>query len=321
MFCIGSLRLDNYLIMAPMAGITNLPFRLMMKRMDAGLVTTEMISAMGLTLKKGKTLGYLKSHSGEKPLAVQIFGSSPSVMAAAAQIALESGADILDINMGCPVKKVVKTGAGAALLRDRIKVEKIVSAVRLACPIPLTVKIRTGWSPDQPSALEIAKVIEGCGADAITIHPRFASQGFSGEADWAWIERLKEKINISIIGNGDILEPSDALEMKRQTGCDGVMIGRGAVANPWIFKQILQKRKGLPISEPSLSERKSFIMEHYGLLSDYMDEHRAALAMRGILHRHTKGLPNSSRFRNRVNQVKDLETLTAIMDNIKDELV
>jgi nifR3 family TIM-barrel protein len=286
----------------------------MVKKMGAGLVFTEMVSAMGLALKADKTRRYLKSDPYEKPLAVQIFGSRPDVMARAADMAQEAGADIIDINMGCPVKKVVKTGAGAALLKDPKRVEEIVSSVRLACSVPLTVKIRAGWSPDNFVACEIARIIEGAGADAVTIHPRFTTQGYSGMADWTLISRVKEKVKIPVIGNGDIINPSDSLKMRNQTGCDGVMIGRAAVRNPWIFRQILQMENGLPVEEPDIKERRSIIMEHFGLLSDSMNEHRAALCMRGLLLRYTKGLPMSSRFRDKFTGIKDLKSLVSTMD-------
>jgi nifR3 family TIM-barrel protein len=286
----------------------------MVKKMGAGLVFTEMVSAMGLALKADKTRRYLKSDPYEKPLAVQIFGSRPDVMARAADMAQEAGADIIDINMGCPVKKVVKTGAGAALLKDPKRVEEIVSSVRLACSVPLTVKIRAGWSPDNFVACEIARIIEGAGADAVTIHPRFTTQGYSGMADWTLISRVKEKVKIPVIGNGDIINPSDSLKMRNQTGCDGVMIGRAAVRNPWIFRQILQMENGLPVEEPDIKERRSIIMEHFGLLSDSMNEHRAALCMRGLLLRYTKGLPMSSRFREKFTGIKDLKSLVSTMD-------
>jgi len=313
MLKIGALKLENWLILAPMAGISNLPFRLIVKRLGAGLVTTEMVSAMGLVSAQKKTIQYLESYPEEKPLAVQIFGSDPDTMALAAQIAIEAGADIVDINMGCPVKKVVKTGAGAALLRDPKKIEKLVSAVRISCSVPLTLKIRAGWSPDQPVACEIARVIEGCGADALTLHPRFASQGFSGHADWALIEKVKRQVKIPIIGNGDVTRPSDAHRMKAQTGCDGIMIGREAVGNPWIFRQILCLEGGRPVRKPDLSERKSLILEHFHLLSAIVGELRAALSMRKLLQCYTKGLPLSSHFRGRITRIKDLESLISTM--------
>lgn len=317
---IGNLKLENRLIMAPMAGITNMPFRVIVRGMGAGLVFTEMVSAMGLTLKAKRTLQYLKSVPAEKPLGVQIFGSDPDVMARAADMAVEAGADMVDLNMGCPVKKVVKTGAGASLLKDPGKVRQVVSSVRKTCQVPLTVKIRAGWSPEKTVACEIARVIEDCGADAITVHPRFASQGYSGKAEWSLIGKVKEKVKVPVIGNGDIMDPSDALNMMRLTGCDGVMIGRAAVRKPWIFRQILQLEKGLPVQEPDLSERRSIIMKHYDLLQDSMNEYRAALCMRGVLIHYTKGLPGSGRFREGFSRIKDLESLVSVMENYFTEL-
>ena len=314
MFAIGTVKLKNRLVMAPMAGITNLPFRMIAKKMGAALVTTEMISAVGLAKGQAKTFAYLKSHSSERPLSVQIFGSEPDVMAGAAEIVVDAGADIVDINMGCPARKVVKNGSGGALLRSPEKAKKIITAVRRVCPVPLTVKIRAGWSPDQPVYCEIARLIEGCGADAITVHPRFVTQGFSGNADWTIIAKIKKMLTIPCIGNGDVFNASLALDLREQTGCDGVMIGRGAVGNPWIFKQIQDLENGLPLWEPDLSERKALIMEHFHLLSGIIGETRASRIMRGLLLQYTKGMPHSSRFRDVITHIKDLQSLTSAMD-------
>ncbi|MFC1890994.1 tRNA dihydrouridine synthase DusB [Thermodesulfobacteriota bacterium] len=311
---IGTLELENNLMMAPMAGVTNLAFRLMVKSMGAGLVFSEMVSAMGLKVNQEKTMAYLRSHSSEKPLAVQIFGSKPDVLAKASQIVIDSGADCVDINMGCPVKKVTKTGAGSSLLRDPKAIEKIVTAVRIVCSVPLTVKIRTGWSPDVPNACEIAHILEDCGVDAVTIHPRFATQGFTGTADWSVIRKVKESVKVPVIGNGDILVPEDVPKMIEDTGCDGVMIGRTAVSNPWIFRQVLQLEKGLPAPKPDFSERRTLILDHYNYLTDSMGEYKAALPMRGLLLRYTKGLPHSTRFREKITRIKDFETLSETVD-------
>lgn len=314
MLRIGPLTLKNQYIMAPMAGITNLPFRLLVKKMGAGLVTTEMISAVGLSLAHNRSCKYLESHPDEKPLAVQIFGSEPETMAKAAMIVVEAGADVVDINMGCPAKKVVKNGSGGALLRDTQRIKKIVSAIRRVCHVPLTVKIRAGWSPNEPAADEIGRIIEGCGADALTLHPRFVTQGFTGQADWSIITRVKEKLGIPVIGNGDVCSAFSAHDMKRQTGCDGVMIGRGARGNPWIFKQIFELENGLEITHPDLSELRTLIMEHFRLLSLHKGEEAASRIMRGLVIWYTKGLPNSSRFRSSFTGIKDYDMLIKALD-------
>lgn len=313
MLKIGNLQLANWLIMAPMAGITNLPFRMMVKRMGAALVTTEMISAKGLVLRQERTLNYLKTCAEEKPLAVQLFGSDPSVICDAAQIAIQKGAEIIDLNAGCPVKKVVKTLAGAALLREPRNMEKILTAVRNVCTVPLTVKIRGGWRPEFPDVVSVARLIEDCGADAITIHPRFASQGYSGTADWSLIGKLKDALGIPVIGNGDVLRPSDALKMRKQTRCDGVMIGRGAIGNPWIFKDILLMEKGADPSPPTIEEREGLIMDHFEALSALVGKSKAARIMRGLLLWYTKGLPFSSNFRGQITCIKDMKSLVSTM--------
>jgi nifR3 family TIM-barrel protein len=314
MFSIGSVQIDNRLIMAPMAGITDLPFRLMIKGLGAGLVTTEMVSAEGLVRRQQRTQDYLKSHPEEKPLAVQIFGARPETMAEAARIAARDGADIVDINMGCPVRKVVKTGAGAALLRDPERVKGILSAVRPACPVPLTVKIRAGWSPGKPVAAEIAALAEDLGADAVTVHPRYATQGFGEKANWDIIAQVKSRLGIPCIGNGDVCHPSHAAEMRRRTGCDGVMVGRAAVGNPWLFRQIIDLERGRPIRQPGPWERRELILAHFRRLSLSVGEGHAARRMRGLLYWYTKGLPHSSRFRGEMNTVKDRESLVRAMD-------
>ncbi len=320
MLRIGTVALENRLIMAPMAGITNLPFRTLVRRLGAGLVTTEMVSAMGLTMGHPRTRRYLESWSEERPLSVQLFGAGARSLAEAAQIAEEAGADLIDINMGCPVRKVAKTGAGAALLDRPDRVAEIVQAVRFVCSVPLTVKVRAGWSPERPAALEIARVVEDCGADALTVHPRYATQRYTGHADWRVIRAVKEAVRIPVVGNGDVRRAEDALRMRRETGCDGVMIGRGAVGNPWIFRQVLDLEAGRTPREPTLLERREHILEHYRLLARTVGEHRAPYMMRGLLLAYTKGLPHSSRFRGRITRIRDFETLTALMDDYFDTL-
>ncbi|MBN2126048.1 MAG: tRNA-dihydrouridine synthase, partial [Deltaproteobacteria bacterium] len=216
---------------------------------------------------------------------------------------------------GLPRQEGRQTGAGAALLRDPGRAARVLSAVRLACPVPLSVKIRAGWQKGDARAFEIARIAEDCGVDALTIHPRYASQGFSGYADWALIGNVKEHSGIPVIGNGDVSDPSLALKMRQETGCDAVMIGRAAVGNPWIFDQTLRTAQGLPILHPDLPERRSLIMEHFGRLADTVGEYRAALAMRGLLLWYTRGLPHSSRFRGALVRIRDLDSLIAAMDD------
>jgi len=314
MLHIGTLRLKNRFVLAPMSGITNLPFRLMIKRLGAGLVTTEMVSAMGLIQGRNKTLRYLTSHPDEKPLAVQIFGTKPEVMAEATRMVVDAGADIVDINMGCPAKKVLKKGAGGALLREPKKLKEIISSVRRACSVPLTVKIRSGWAADESLSSENSHMMEDLGVDAVTIHPRFVTQGFSGKADWTVISKLKKDLTIPVIGNGDVLSALDALKMKNQTGCDGVMLGRAAVSNPWIFEQIWAIEHGAELREPTLQERRAFIEDHFQLLSSFKGENRAAFIMRGLLLRYTKGLPHGARFRESITRIHDYDTLVTTLD-------
>lgn len=318
---IGTLTLKNRLIMAPMAGITNPPFRRIVKQLGAGLVVTEMVSAVGLSRNHQKTLRYLKSDPQEKPLSVQIFGADPQIMAMAAETAIEKGADMVDINMGCPARKVIKNGSGGALLRNPTAVHQMVTAVRKACTVPLTVKIRAGWSPEEANFLEIAGIIEDDGADAVTIHPRFVKQGFSGQADWRIIRKIKDKLAIPVIGNGDVFKPELALQMRKETGCDGVMIGRGALGNPWIFRHILDLEQGLEVRPPELSERKEIILAHFTHLSQIIGEERASKLMRGQLLWYTKGLPHSSRFRGAFTGIKDVHTMMAALDQYFETLM
>ncbi len=303
---IGGVRPSHWSVMAPMAGITNLPFRLTAKTMGAALVTTEMVSATGLVRAQKATSAYLETNPSEHPLAVQIFGADPDEMAVAARIAARAGADILDINMGCPARKVVKTGAGSALLKDIQRAERIVTAVRNTVKLPVTVKIRSGWSMGEVVALDFGRMFQDCGVDAVTLHPRFAAQGFSGTADWDQIRRLVETIRIPVIGNGDITVPSQALLMRQETGCIGVMIGRGAVGNPWIFRQISDLEQYGCWEKPSLAERKKVILDHYRLLVDHFGSARAARLMRGLVLWYTKNLPYSSRFRGTFTGIHDL---------------
>ena len=241
---IGNLTLDNNVILAPLAGITNLPFRLLAKASGCGLVCSEMISANGLVYQSGKTEQMLNSAPEEKPLSVQIFGSDPGIMAEAAAIVESKGADIVDINFGCSVRKVIKTGSGAALMKTPDQAKALLAAVRKSIRIPLTIKIRSGWDASGREALNIAGIAQDCGVDAIAVHPRTAGQLFRGRADWSIIAAVKKSVGIPVIGNGDIVSARNALKMLEETGCDAVMIGRKAIGDPAIFSRVLARMNG-----------------------------------------------------------------------------
>ncbi|MDH4101402.1 MAG: tRNA dihydrouridine synthase DusB, partial [Nitrospirota bacterium] len=254
---IGDVSLPNNLVLAPMAGITNLPFRIICRGLGAGLVVTELVSVEGLIRKGHGTLELLDTRPEERPVAVQIFGSNPVSMAESARILSDMGCwDFIDINMGCPVRKVLKSGSGSALLKDLNLAERVAEAVVKASVVPVTAKIRSGWSPGRIVAPELAKRLEGVGVAAIAVHARTREQGFSGNADWSVIGRVKEAVGIPVIGNGDVKSAADARRMIDTTGCDGVMIGRAARGNPWIFRETEQLlATGTPGPGPEPKER------------------------------------------------------------------
>jgi len=310
---IGSVVLDNVMVLAPLAGITNLPFRLLARASGCGLVCSEMISSNGLVHKSAKTYELLESRIEEKPLSVQIFGSDPEIMAEAAAMVEDSGADILDINLGCAVKKVMKTGSGAALMKVPKKVEIILAAVRKTITIPLTIKIRTGWDKSGIDAFKIAEVAEAGGVDGITVHPRLATQGFGGKADWSLIAAIKNSVSIPVIGNGDVAAPEDVLTMKNETGCDAVMIGRAAIGNPWIFSQALSLMNGNEMVLPDLSERFNVMKKYLKTSVECFGEKRACRMMRSHLGWFVKGLICSSRFRESIKGIStEKEALSLI---------
>ncbi len=310
---IGSVQLENITISAPLAGISNLPFRVLMKEAGCALVCSEMISANGLVYQSRKTVQLMDSAREEKPLSVQIFGTDPSIMADAAVMVQDSGADILDINFGCSVRKVVKTGAGVALMRNPEQAEAILTAVRKAVRIPLTLKIRSGWDASGNQAIAISRIAEACGADAVTVHPRTASQGFSGTADRSVIARIKKAVSIPVIGNGDIAVPEDALRMLDETGCDAVMVGRAAVGNPWIFSGILSLLRGQPTVSVDLSLRCDAMIRYLDASVAYFGEHTACRMMRSRLGWFIKGLPRSSMFRESVKQISSRDEAVSLI--------
>lgn len=294
---IGSLRIQEPVLLAPMAGYTDSCFRTIARAHGAGIVFTEMISAAGLVRRTPKPLALLAFDQREQPLGVQIFGADPCEMAEAARIAQDHGAALIDLNLGCPVQKVCRIGAGASLLRFPDRVARIVGTVRRVVSCPLTVKIRLGWDPSAMTALEIARIAESCGADAITLHPRFRSQGFAGSADWSWVARLKAERRIPIVGNGDVASAPRALEVLARGTCDAVMIGRASRGNPWLFSQIQALLRGESPEQPLPRERYAVMEEHLGALFERYPPDAAARRVRLLFPHYLRGLPGAAAFR------------------------
>jgi tRNA-dihydrouridine synthase B len=308
-------------LLAPLAGITNLPFRLIARHFGCDLCVTEMISANGLIRESAKTIEYLKTCPEDQPLGVQLFGADPDIMAQAAVIVAEHHPDLIDINMGCPVRKVVKTGSGAMLMKDPLLAGRIIAAVVKSVSFLVTVKIRAGWSRSTVNAAEMARVAEDAGAAAIIVHGRTADQGFSGHADWDVIAQVKSAVKIPIIGNGDIWQPQDALRMRNATGCDAVMVGRGALGNPWIFQGINQLFAGVSDRcRPSLSERRAIIKKHWEMETEIYGQPLANRTFRKHLLWYTKGLTGSGRFRETVGKMTDSSAMLSELDRYFETL-
>jgi len=295
---------NNPLVLAPMAGITDFPFRMICKEMGAGLVYSEMLSVEALVREHKRTFGMLHTDTRERPVVFQIFGSKPESMAEAAQIVSLGEVDFIDINMGCPVPKVLRSGAGSALMRDLGLATEIMAAVVGASSVPVTVKIRLGWDAQNIVAVDFARAAERTGIVAVTVHGRTKAQGFSGTADWGMIKVVKDSVGIPVIGNGDVRSGMDARRMIDETGCDGVMIGRAIEGNPWIFREAKQYLEtGVVPPLPTLDERKSIMLRHLNDMVRLAGEDIGVLEMRKHLSWYTKGLQGGAEFRERINHM------------------
>ncbi len=305
---IGNLTIDNYVVAAPMAGVTDLPFRLLLKEQGAGLVCSEMVSAKAIYYNNKNTEALMAMDARERPFSLQLFGSDPELMADMAKKIEDRPFDILDINMGCPVPKVVNNGEGSALMKQPLLAGRIIEAMAKATKKPVTVKIRKGFDDSCINAPEIAHIAQESGAAAVAVHGRTREQYYHGKADWDIIRRVKETVSIPVIGNGDIDSPEAARAMMAQTGCDGIMIGRGLQGNPWLISQILQDRP-----KPDISEIVAMILRHARMQIELSGEYLGIRQMRKHVAWYTVGYPGSSKLRGMVNQIENYEALEELL--------
>ena len=311
---IGEIKLAAPLALAPMAGITDLPFRLICRRLGCGMTVSEMVSAKGLLYKNVKTTEMLRIDDGERPTAIQLFGSVPEELAEAARMVEASGADMIDFNMGCPVPKIVNNGEGSALMKQPQLAHDILAAMVKAVKIPVTVKFRAGWDDSSRNAVEIAKAVEAAGVSAVAVHGRTRQQFYEGKADWGIIAEVKQAVKVPVFGNGDIFTVEDGLRMLAQTGVDGLMIGRGADGNPWLFRELAAVLRGEERpAAPSLQERLAQAAEHLDMLIDYKGEHISVKEMRRHISAYLKGLPHAAEFRGRFHKVDTREQFMELL--------
>ena len=314
---IGNVTLENNVILAPMAGVTDLPFRLLCREMGAGLVCMEMVSAKAIYYNNKNTEELLTIHPGEMPASLQLFGSDPEIVADMAARIEERPFSVLDFNMGCPVPKVVNNGEGSALMKNPKLAEELLTKLVKAVKKPVTVKIRKGFDENSVNAVEIAKIAESCGVAAIAVHGRTRAQYYSGKADWEIIRRVKQAVKIPVIGNGDVDSPQAAKALLETTGCDGVMIGRAAQGNPWIFRETVRfLEDGVLMPKPDREEKKKVILRHAALQVETKGEYTAVREMRKHLDWYTVGMPHSAHFRGMINSMETMEELLAGVEEI-----
>ena len=323
MWKIGNIEINSRVVLAPMAGISNSAFRRIAKEMGCGLVYAEMVSDKAIAYKNKKTIDMLQMTEDERPIAQQIFGSDVDSFVKAAKFIYENmKPDIIDINMGCPVPKVsIRAQAGSSLLKHPEKIKEIVSAVVKSVPIPVTVKIRSGWDKDSINAVEVAKICEEAGASAITVHGRTRSQGYSGKVDLDIIKKVKESVSIPVIGNGDVVDIESAKKMLDYTGVDAIMIGRGSLGNPWIFKELNEYfEKGIIIPKPTPQERIDMIFHHMYYLKEIKSEKIVCLELRTHIAYYIKGLKDASFYKNKIYQTKSINDIILLLNEYRKEL-